>query len=137
MVVMSNLLGPQTSSQKRGTSMVEIVALMPTAARFAWMIGAIDTMAGKDETMVMEVSNPLGRPASANKALAFATLPRGVKALMSAKAQFHFGMTPPRMGVAWPKKVPATMACRSSAWAIAWRTLGLSRCSLVLLGSNQ
>ena len=50
---MSNLLGPHTSSQKRGISIVLIFALMPTAARFAWMIGAIATIAGNEEAMVM------------------------------------------------------------------------------------
>ena len=40
--------------------MVPIFALMPTAARLAWMIGAIATIAGNEEAIVNEVSNPSG-----------------------------------------------------------------------------
>ena len=48
------------------------------------MIGAIAIIAGNDEAMVIEVSKPLGNPASASSALAFATSPCGAKNLMSA-----------------------------------------------------
>ena len=59
-VVMSKLLVLQTSSQKRGISMVPILALMPTAWRLAWMMGAIAICAGNEEAMVMLVSKPFG-----------------------------------------------------------------------------
>lgn len=101
------------------------------------MIGAIATMAGKDEAIVMLVSKPFGRPASASRAFAFAASARSPKNLASEWAQFHSGMTPPRIGVAWPKKPPATSALRSSARPIAWRTFGLSSGFAVLFGRSQ
>ena len=52
-----------------------ILALMPTAARLAWMIGAMAIMAGKEEAMVIEVSKPSGWPASARSSLAFVGSP--------------------------------------------------------------
>src|SRR5262249_4778025 len=119
MLVMSKLLVDHTSSQYRGISMVPIFALIPMAAKLAWMIGAIAICAGKEDAIVMVVSKPLGWPASANSAFAFSGSPFGLKYWMSAYPQFQAGMTPPRMGVAWPKKAPFTKAWRSMAWAIA------------------
>ena len=55
------------------------------------MIGAIATMAGKDEAIVMLVSKPFGTPASASSAFAFATSARSPKNLTSEWAQFHSG----------------------------------------------
>ena len=59
--------------------MVLISALMPAACRLAWMIGAMATIAGNDEAMVIEVSKPSGWPASASSALAFSGSPVGAK----------------------------------------------------------
>ena len=43
------------------------------------MIGAMATIAGNDEAIVIEVSKPSGWPASASSCLAFAASPRGEK----------------------------------------------------------
>ena len=74
-VVRSKALGAQTSSQKRGISMVLISAVIPMAARLACKIGAMATIAGNEDAIVIDVLNPSGTPASARSALALATSP--------------------------------------------------------------
>ena len=73
-----------------------IVALMPTAARLAWMIGAMAIIAGKEEAMVIDVSNPSGWPASASSFLAFSTSPLRLEEVDAGIAPVPFGITPPQ-----------------------------------------
>jgi hypothetical protein len=64
--------------------MLPILTLIPTAARLAWMIGAMPTIGGKDDGIVIVVSKPLGNPASASSAFALAGSAFSPKNLVSA-----------------------------------------------------
>ena len=55
---------------------------------------------------------------------------------MPANPQFHSGTTPPRIGVAWPKKAPATSALRSSARPIGLTDLGIVEWLVLVVGQE-
>ena len=115
--------------------MVPIFALMPTAARLAWMIGAIAIMAGKgrgDRHRGLEaVGDGRPRPAapwpSRDRRAALeeldvgiAPVPRGNDAAEDRRRLAEEGALRPAPCGRWPRP-------------IAWRTFGLSSGVLVLL----